>query len=71
MAYAAPAEFPPVYRPYTSFMAPLSYAVFGTSRHIAIVGWYVYLDNHFLITVQSVYYSTHLVKEICFVYVNR
>lgn len=36
LAYALLANLPPIYGLYTSFMAPIVYAIFGTSRHLAL-----------------------------------
>ena len=55
MAYAALAEVPPVNGLYTAFVAPIIYAVFGTSKHAS-----------FGMKVTIIYLATYVSYSISF-----
>ena len=60
LAYALLASLPPVYGLYTSFVPPIIYSVFGTSRHLS-VGAYM------CVSVRSLYEeSIHAFSEVLY-----
>ena len=69
LAYALLASLPPVYGLYTSFVPPIIYSVFGTSRHLS-VGAYKCVSvrsctrNQFMYSVEYCTSATYLLSAL-------